>query len=175
MLANDDLPYLQHFGQAISNCGIFLLEQDGRIARWNSGAERLYGCRTSNVLRHNFAVLSSDHDQQLETPATALALARQTGRAECVNQQRRKDGSTFWAAVRIDAIRDDADHLRHGSGSEVVLSISDNGIGLPADFEVVNVSTLGMQLLSLLADQPGAGMSIKPAHPTQFSLRFTVG
>jgi len=33
----------------------------------------------------------------------------------------------------------------------------------------------GMQLLSLPTDQLGAEMSIEHAHPTQFSLRFSIG
>jgi len=65
--------------------------------------------------------------------------------------------------------------FRRGLDSDVILSVSDNGIGLPDSFSLSNASTLGMQLLSLLADQLGAEMSIKPAHPTQFSLRFPIG
>ena len=55
---------------------------------------------------------------------------------------------------------------------EVVLSISDDGIGLPADLDLRNCSTLGLQLVSLLADQMQAELTINPAHPTRFSLRF---
>ena len=62
-----------------------------------------------------------------------------------------------------------------GSGSEVVLSVSDNGIGLPHSFNLPSTSTLGMQVLSLLADQLGGEMSIRPANPIRFSPRFTIG
>jgi two-component system, sensor histidine kinase PdtaS len=64
--------------------------------------------------------------------------------------------------------------LRRGPGREVVLSVSDGGIGLPDSFDLGNTATLGMQLLSLPADQIGAGMSVKPVDPTQFSFRFSV-
>ena len=62
-----------------------------------------------------------------------------------------------------------------GSGSEVVLSVSDNGIGLPDSFNLPSTSTLGMQLLSLPADQLGGEMGIRPANPARFSLRFSIG
>jgi len=177
-------PHLRHFVQTISSCGIWLLKPDGRIAQWNAGTGRLYGYQAGEVIGQVLATLFSAHEQQLGAPATALRLARRTGRAEPTCHRRRKDGSSFWTNACIDAVRDDAGELhcgvvinelvsnvlkhafpenrggeveidfKHGSASEVVLSVSDNGIGLPDSFNLPSASTLGMQLLSLLADQP---------------------
>jgi len=108
---DNQTPHLRHFVQTISSCGICLLDPNGRISQWNSGAERLYGYPASEVVGQEFAVLFSTHDQQLGAPTTALRLARRTGRAEQTCQRCRKDGSTFRAAACIDAVHDEADQF----------------------------------------------------------------
>ena len=55
---------------------------------------------------------------------------------------------------------------------EVVLSVSDNGAGMPEDFDLSGTSSLGLQLVSLLADQVGGSLTINRSHPTRFTLRF---
>jgi PAS domain S-box-containing protein len=56
----------------------------------------------------------------------------------------------------------------------IVMSVSDDGVGLPADFDGARSRTLGVQLVWLLADQLGAEIDFTPSGPTQFRLRFTV-
>jgi PAS domain S-box-containing protein len=56
----------------------------------------------------------------------------------------------------------------------VVLSVEDNGIGIPDAFDVGSAKTLGLQLVSLLADQLGAELAIDRTKPTRFTLRFPV-
>jgi two-component sensor histidine kinase len=56
----------------------------------------------------------------------------------------------------------------------IALSISDDGIGLPDGFDSGPPDTLGLQLVSMLADQVGAEFTIHPAAPTSFTLRFPV-
>jgi two-component sensor histidine kinase len=54
----------------------------------------------------------------------------------------------------------------------VMLAVSDNGIGVPSDFDMNKRTTLGLQLVSLLADQINAQLSIGRANPTRFALTF---
>ena len=56
--------------------------------------------------------------------------------------------------------------------NEAVLSVSDDGVGLPEDLDLAAGDTLGLQLASLLTDQLGGAMSVHRAHPTRFDLRF---
>jgi PAS domain S-box-containing protein len=58
-----------------------------------------------------------------------------------------------------------------GDGS-VRLAVSDDGIGLPADFDVDQTTTLGLQLITLLAEQLGGTLTIERSNPTRFVLRF---
>jgi PAS domain S-box-containing protein len=55
---------------------------------------------------------------------------------------------------------------------KAVLSVSDNGIGIPDDIDLSNTSTLGLQLVTLLSDQLGGEISMRRSDPTEFVLRF---
>lgn len=55
---------------------------------------------------------------------------------------------------------------------KVMLSVSDDGVGIPPEYDLQNKNTLGLQLVSLLADQLNAELSIERAQPTRFSLLF---
>jgi PAS domain S-box-containing protein len=54
----------------------------------------------------------------------------------------------------------------------VCLAVSDDGVGLPANFDVVQTTTLGLQLIVLLADQLGGTLTIERSNPTRFLVRF---
>jgi PAS domain S-box-containing protein len=59
-------------------------------------------------------------------------------------------------------------------GNEVLLSVSDNGIGLPDHVDIMRTETIGLQLVELLADQLDGEISIHRVDPTRFSLRFGI-
>jgi two-component sensor histidine kinase len=52
------------------------------------------------------------------------------------------------------------------------LAISDNGVGLPPDFDARNTESLGLQLVSTLANQLEATLDIHREAGTSFVLRF---
>jgi PAS domain S-box-containing protein len=60
---------------------------------------------------------------------------------------------------------------RDGRG-EAVLTVSDEGVGLPADFELGGSRSLGLQLVPLLVDQLGGRLSIGRGPGARFELRF---
>ena len=59
-------------------------------------------------------------------------------------------------------------------GNEVLLSVSDNGIGLPDYIDIRKTETIGLQLVELLATQLNGEISIHRSHPTRFSLRLPI-
>lgn len=59
--------------------------------------------------------------------------------------------------------------------NNLVLSISDNGIGIPADFDYHKSKSLGMQLIYLLADQIDAELTLDLEQGTKYVLKFGVG
>ena len=62
--------------------------------------------------------------------------------------------------------------LEHVGEAQVRLAVVDNGIGIPTDLDVENTTTLGLQLVTLLAEQLGAQMVVRRADPTSFELHF---
>lgn len=54
------------------------------------------------------------------------------------------------------------------------LTVSDNGVGIPEGFEVENVESLGMQLVTTLVDQLDGDLEVKRNNGTEFIIRFTV-
>jgi PAS domain S-box-containing protein len=56
--------------------------------------------------------------------------------------------------------------------SIVILTISDNGIGLPDDFENIQTETLGLQLVATLAEQLEARLKVQNQNGTKFEISF---
>jgi PAS domain S-box-containing protein len=64
--------------------------------------------------------------------------------------------------------------LTRQPGNEVLLSVSDDGIGLPEHADINTTETLGLQLVGLLAAQLDGEVSIHRSDPTRISLRFSI-
>jgi two-component sensor histidine kinase len=62
--------------------------------------------------------------------------------------------------------------MREEPEGQVVLSVSDDGVGMPEDFDIAHTATLGLQLVGLLADQLRADVRIHRLNPTSFELRL---
>jgi PAS domain S-box-containing protein len=57
-------------------------------------------------------------------------------------------------------------------GKDYVLTISDDGIGIPKEVDIYSTSTLGMQLVTILVGQLGGTLKMKREHGTTFTFRF---
>ena len=97
--------------KSVSDYAIFMLDVDGRVASWNSGAERIKGYSEAEIRGRHFSVFYTDDDRDCGLPARALAAARSQGGFEAEGWRLRKDGSRFWASVVIDPVRDDDGEL----------------------------------------------------------------
>ncbi|MBI2276571.1 MAG: PAS domain S-box protein [Dechloromonas sp.] len=56
--------------------------------------------------------------------------------------------------------------------SELVLIVADDGAGLPEDFDLAKVRSLGLQLVPLFVEQIGGRFSIEPRPGVRFSMHF---
>jgi PAS domain S-box-containing protein len=90
---------------AVSDYAIYLLDVEGIVRTWNSGAERLKGYRANEIIGQNFSRFFTAEDNAIELPRQILTRARRAGRAEHEGWSVRKDGSRFWAAVVIWPVR----------------------------------------------------------------------
>ena len=56
-----------------------------------------------------------------------------------------------------------------------ILTVSDNGIGLPENFRIEDSKSLGLQLITILIDQLGGQSSnLKGENGTEFIIKFAV-
>jgi len=83
---------------------IFLLDLQGRITTWNTGAERVFGYPEPEVIGMSLATLFTAEDRAAGVPAAELATATRTGQASDDRWQQRKDGSRFWANGVTEAL-----------------------------------------------------------------------
>ncbi|MQB01217.1 MAG: PAS domain S-box protein [Actinobacteria bacterium] len=93
--------------QSVSDHAIFLLDAQGRIASWNTGAERIFGYSEEEVLGQHFALFYPDDAKRVGKPAEETRLAADAGVFEEEGIRVRKDGSPFWVTTVISAIQDE--------------------------------------------------------------------
>ncbi|MBU1316882.1 MAG: PAS domain S-box protein [Alphaproteobacteria bacterium] len=97
--------------QGVSDYAIYMLDPDGYITSWNSGARRIKGYESSEVVGSHFSRFYVEEDRAAGQPEKGLEIARREGRFEKEGIRQRKDGTRFWAHVIIDAIRDTSGNL----------------------------------------------------------------
>lgn len=98
--------------EGIEDYAIFLLDADGNVATWNSGAERLTGYHGEEILGRPYACFYPSEEAARRQPEGDLKRAikvatGQTARPEMDRQMVKKSGSRFIANVMITALRDD--------------------------------------------------------------------
>jgi PAS domain S-box-containing protein len=92
---------------SVTDYALYMLDPTGRIVSWNSGARRIKGYATEEIIGKNFECFYSEEDRAAGIPGAGLRTAAREGRLETEGWRLRKDGSRFWANVIIDAIRTD--------------------------------------------------------------------
>ncbi|MCP8939298.1 PAS domain S-box protein [Alsobacter sp. SYSU M60028] len=97
--------------QGVTDYALYMLDPDGRVSNWNTGAERLKGYTEAEIVGQHFSRFYTDEDRAEGRPARALAAAVAEGRFVTEGWRVRKDGTRFWADVVVDAIRDAAGDL----------------------------------------------------------------
>jgi len=95
----------------ITDYAIYMLDVDGRVISWNAGAQRFKGYTADEIVGQNFQRFYKATDQAKGLPQRALRTAATEGKFEAEGWRVRKDGSTFWAHVVIDPIRDETGKL----------------------------------------------------------------
>jgi PAS domain S-box-containing protein len=92
--------------QSVTDYAIYMLDPDGHVTSWNSGAERIKGYTANEIIGRHFSSFYTEDDRETGLPRTGLKEAAERGRWETEGWRVRKDGTRFWAHVVIDAIRD---------------------------------------------------------------------
>jgi PAS domain S-box-containing protein len=90
--------------QAVGGYAIFMLDPEGRVASWGSGAENIKGYTAAEIIGTHFSCFYTDEDRAAGVPEQVLQTAIEKGRFSAEGWRVRKDGTRFWAVVAIDPI-----------------------------------------------------------------------
>jgi PAS domain S-box-containing protein len=93
---------------SVTDYAIFMLDQSGRVATWNAGAERIKGYMAEEVVGQHFSIFYTEEDRRNGVPDQALATARRAGRIAMDGWRVRKGGDRFWASIIINPVLDEA-------------------------------------------------------------------
>jgi PAS domain S-box-containing protein len=95
----------------VTDYAIVMLDAQGLVSGWNSGAERLQGWRDDEIIGRHFSTFYPPADVAAGKPAHELLVAQREGRVEDEGWRLRKYGSRFIANVVITPLRDQAGTL----------------------------------------------------------------
>jgi PAS domain S-box-containing protein len=90
--------------EGITDYAIYMLDLEGRVANWNSGAERIKGYKAREIVGQHFSVFYTPEDRAAGLPQKALETARTENHFITEAWRVRKDGTRFFASVVIDPI-----------------------------------------------------------------------
>jgi PAS domain S-box-containing protein len=98
--------------ESVSDYAIVMLDPQGCVVSWNTGAQRIKGYHTDEIVGRHFALFYPQDHIANGKPQRDLDQAAASGRHEDEGWRMRKDGSMFWANIVFTAIRDQAGNLR---------------------------------------------------------------
>ncbi|HZY67314.1 MAG TPA: PAS domain S-box protein, partial [Devosia sp.] len=90
--------------QGVTDYAIYMLDPQGYVTNWNSGAERIKGYKPEEIIGQHFSKFYTEADRARGMPEESLEMVKKLGRYEREGIRVRKDGTRFWANVVIDAI-----------------------------------------------------------------------
>ncbi|HEY4541129.1 MAG TPA: PAS domain S-box protein [Noviherbaspirillum sp.] len=98
--------------EASTDYAIMMLDTQGRIQSWNSGAERMLGLAPEVAIGRPVSELFTTEDRGLDAPMREMDEASAKGRSEDAHWYLRRDGSRFWATGVVTPLRNEDGSLR---------------------------------------------------------------
>lgn len=90
--------------EQVTDYGIFMLDEKGKIISWNEGAKRIAGYEASEIIGKYFSIFYPEEDVLNGKPAYELKVAIAEGKYEEEGWRVKKDGTLFWSSVVITAV-----------------------------------------------------------------------
>jgi PAS domain S-box-containing protein len=97
---------------SVKEYAIFMLDPEGHVASWNSGAARIIGYTPAEIIGRPFTCFYPAEAAEHGAPQQDLKEAMKQGSVETNGLRVRKDGSRFWANVVICTVFDLEGQLR---------------------------------------------------------------
>ena len=92
---------------AVSDHAIYMLDDRGFVTSWNTGAQKINGYRSIEVIGQHWSRFFTPEDRASRLPERILEMALATGRHEAEGWRMRKDGSRFWCNAVLQPARDE--------------------------------------------------------------------
>lgn len=89
---------------SVRDYAIYMLDPEGVVLSWNTGAERIKGYASDEIISRHFSAFYSPEDLAAARPERALREAVESGRYEEQGWRVRKDGSRFRAHVVVSPL-----------------------------------------------------------------------
>jgi PAS domain S-box-containing protein len=96
---------------AVRDYAIIVLDLNGRVASWNTGAERMTGYTAEEIVGQPIATLYPESERDVEALRRDLAMMAVTGSSESESWRVRKDGTRFLAQIVRSPIVDRGGHV----------------------------------------------------------------
>jgi PAS domain S-box-containing protein len=109
-ILDTDAPF-RVFVESVRDYALIMLDPQGTIVSWNSGAQAIKGYRADEIIGRHFSAFYPPEAIASGLPEHELVVAEAVGRFEDEGWRLRKDGTRFWANVTITALRDRAGNL----------------------------------------------------------------
>jgi PAS domain S-box-containing protein len=97
--------------ESLTDYGIFMLDPDGHVESWNTGAQRMKGYTAEEIMGQHFSVFYPPEDVAAGKCERQLEIALEKGQFQEEGWRVRKDGTRFWANVVITPVRNAAGDL----------------------------------------------------------------
>jgi PAS domain S-box-containing protein len=96
----------------VKDYALFMLDPEGRVVNWNSGAQEMKGYAADEIVGEHFSRFYTPQDIAAGKPQMELAIALEEGKYSEEGWRVRQDGSKFPASVTITAIHGADGQLR---------------------------------------------------------------
>jgi PAS domain S-box-containing protein len=97
---------------SVEEYAIYILDPNGNVVTWNTGAQKIKGYTAEEIIGKNFANFYTAEDVAAGKPQRNLREAARHGYIRDQGLRVRKDGSTFEAEIVLTALRDDKGKIR---------------------------------------------------------------
>ena len=94
--------------QNVGKYAIFMVDAEGNITNWNLGAQQITQYTSVDIIGRNVAIFLRKEDRAEKLSKRILSRAASSGRYFGEGTVLKRDGSSFWASLVVEPIRDAA-------------------------------------------------------------------
>jgi diguanylate cyclase (GGDEF)-like protein/PAS domain S-box-containing protein len=157
---------------SVKDYAIFMLDRDGHIISWNTGAQRIKGYRADQILGQHVSCFYPPDEVAQGKPAHGLHRAAADGRYEDEGWRVRQDGTCFWAHVTMTPIHDDRGVLQ-GFAKVTHDRTAHKQAAAQLQHQALHDALTGLPNRTLLLDRLAHAVAYVQRHPSyQFAVLF---